>query len=86
MGHGRKAAPTWSIRERVHNIAGVRRNRPARSTQTQRGAHALASADISRTLRRLWTLNETELRRLEEPLHQNGRPCAPGLAPDWKDS
>jgi len=73
-----------SISERVSYIAGSYRNSLARPTQTQRDAYAIASEDFQGVLGRLRTLIDTDLRRLQEALHEAGAPWTPGLLPDWK--
>jgi photosystem II stability/assembly factor-like uncharacterized protein len=74
-----------SISERVGYIVGSHRNSLARPTQTQRDAYDISSQDFKGALGRLRTLIDTDLRRLQEALHEAGAPWTPGLLPDWKD-
>jgi hypothetical protein len=74
-----------SISERVSYVAGFHRNSLARPTQTQRAAYVIASQEFGSTLGRLRALIDTDLRRLQEALHEAGAPWTPGLLPDCKD-
>jgi photosystem II stability/assembly factor-like uncharacterized protein len=74
-----------SISERVYYIVGSQRNSLARPTQTQRDAYAIASGEFGSVLGQLRTLITTDLRRLQEALHEAGAPATPGLLPDWKE-
>jgi photosystem II stability/assembly factor-like uncharacterized protein len=74
-----------SISERVGYIVGSHYSSLARPTQTQRDSYDIASADFKTTLGSLRTLIETDLRRLQEALHEAGAPWTPGLLPDWKE-
>ena len=81
----RKANIPSSISERVSYIAGSHRNSLARPTQTKRDTYAIASQDFGSELGRLRALIDTDLRRLQEALHEAGAPWTPGLLPDWKE-
>ncbi|MBI3411325.1 MAG: glycosyl hydrolase [Planctomycetes bacterium] len=74
-----------SISERVGYIVSGHRNSLARPTQTQRDSYDIASKDFARELARLRTLIESDLRRLQEALHEGGAPWIPGLLPAWKE-
>jgi photosystem II stability/assembly factor-like uncharacterized protein len=74
-----------SISDRVGYIVGSQRNTLARPTQTQRDAYAIASGEFGGVLGRLRALINTDLRSLQEALHEAGAPWTPGLLPDWKD-
>lgn len=74
-----------SISERVGYIVGSHRNSLARPTQTQRDSYEIASAEFRRELARLRALIDTDLRRLQEALHEAGAPWVPGVLPDWKE-
>jgi hypothetical protein len=45
---------------------------------------AIASEEFKGTLARLRTLIDTDVRRLQEAMHEAGAPWIPGLLPDWK--
>jgi hypothetical protein len=45
----------------------------------------MASQEFRSALGRLRTLIDTDLRRLQEALHEAGAPWTPGLLPDWKE-
>jgi photosystem II stability/assembly factor-like uncharacterized protein len=74
-----------SISERVGYIASSHRNSLSRPTQTQRDSYDIASKEFQGALGSLRTLFDTDLRRLQEALHEAGAPWTPGLLPDWKD-
>jgi len=74
-----------SIGERVGYIVGSHRNSLARPTQTERDSYDIASKEFKSELGRLRTLIDTDLRKLQEALHQAGAPWTPGLLPDWKE-
>jgi hypothetical protein len=65
-------------------IARSHRNSLARPTQTRRDPYAIASQEFGGALARLRTLINTDLRRLQEALHEAGAPLTPGLLADWK--
>jgi photosystem II stability/assembly factor-like uncharacterized protein len=74
-----------SIVERVQRIVGNERFSLAKPPQTDKDSYQTASQEFSEELKKLRTLIEDDLRKLERALDEAGAPWTPGRLPEWKD-
>jgi photosystem II stability/assembly factor-like uncharacterized protein len=74
-----------SITERVSTIVSNQRFSLAPPTKTDQELYQIANQEFGDELKKLRTLIEVDLKRLEEALDLGGAPYTPGRLPDWKD-
>jgi hypothetical protein len=74
-----------SISERVNNIVSEQRLSTARPTQTQITAYNIAAQEFEVELKKLRSLVEVDVAKLEKSMESMGAPWTPGRVPVWQD-
>jgi hypothetical protein len=73
-----------SINDRVNRILNEQSTSTARPTQTHQSTYKIAGEDFHTELKKLHSLVETDLAKLEKSMEQAGAPWTPGRLPDWQ--
>jgi hypothetical protein len=74
-----------SIVERVQQIVANQRFSLARPTKTDLDSYQIASEEFGEELKKLRTLVEVDIKKLDEALDKIGAPWTPGRLPEWKE-
>jgi photosystem II stability/assembly factor-like uncharacterized protein len=74
-----------SISERVNGIVSEQRMSTSKPTQTQINAYHIASQEFEVELKKLRTLFEVDVAKLEKSMENAGAPWTPGRVPVWQD-
>jgi photosystem II stability/assembly factor-like uncharacterized protein len=74
-----------SISERVNGIVNEQRMSTSRPTQTQINAYNIAAQEFEVELKKLRSLVDVEVARLERSMESVGAPWTPGRVPVWQD-
>jgi photosystem II stability/assembly factor-like uncharacterized protein len=74
-----------SISERVNGIVSEQRMSTSKPTQTQINAYQIASQEFEVELKKLRTLFEVDVAKLEKSMENAGAPWTPGRVPVWQD-
>jgi hypothetical protein len=73
-----------SINDRVEAIMEGERFSLAKPTQSHVEDYNIAAAEFAQQLRRLRTLVEVDLAKLEKDMEAAGAPWTPGRVPEWR--
>ncbi len=73
-----------SISERVSQIVGDQRMSTSRPTRTHQEQYQIAADDFAAELRKLRTLVQVDLAKLEKAMEAAGAPWTPGRIPEWR--
>jgi hypothetical protein len=73
-----------SISDRVSQIVGDQRMSTSRPTQTHQQQYQIAADDFAVELKKLRTLVQVDLTKLEKEMEAAGSPWTPGRLPEWK--
>ncbi len=74
-----------SINERVNGIVNEQRMSISKPTQTQIDAFNIAAQEFELELKKLRSLFDTDVARLEKSMESVGAPWTPGRVPVWQD-
>jgi hypothetical protein len=74
-----------SIGERVNGIVNEQRMSTSRPTQTQINAYTIAAQEFEVELKKLRSLVDVEVAKLERSMESVGAPWTPGRVPVWQD-
>jgi photosystem II stability/assembly factor-like uncharacterized protein len=82
---GRQENLPPSISERVNGIVNEQRMSTSRPTQTQINAYNIAAQEFEAELKKLRSLVDVDVAKLEKTMESVGAPWTPGRVPVWQD-
>ncbi|MGH9441010.1 MAG: WD40/YVTN/BNR-like repeat-containing protein [Thermoanaerobaculia bacterium] len=84
VGRARNYPTAPSINDRVETIVGTQWNATSAPTKTSLDDYSIAADEFAGVLGRLWTLVESDFKKLDDRMESAGSPWTPGRFPEWK--